>query len=148
MQALIEYFNYNRDLFNQRYSSTEPLKLVLFSASSAFLISYFYHFIYDSREDPSTRLKKSFFRLIRLVPQVKNKIETELAEAKVKLEKDLVVSVPGEKFHLTLPEEGLSAKEIEAELEIIHKMGTSDYNNGRVSVKSKYFFKKKNQNLM
>jgi len=71
--------------------------------------------------------------LIRLVPQVKNKIETELAEAKVKLEKDLVVSVPGEKFHLTLPEEGLSAKEIEAELEIIHKMGTSDYNNGRVS---------------
>ncbi len=62
--------------------------------------------------DVTERLKAAFFRAIRLIPAVNNKIKSEVQKTTDSIRKDLCHRYEGEPLHLSMPENGLSEEEV------------------------------------
>lgn len=62
--------------------------------------------------DVKQRIKKAFFRLIKLIPQVRKKIETEMTKVSQTFEKDVQERTKDLKYITKLPEKGFSPDRI------------------------------------
>jgi sphinganine-1-phosphate aldolase len=67
------------------------------------------------------------------LPGVRDKVQLQIAEAKINLEKKLVPSGPGVERHLRLPAEGWTADQVRAELARLAEMKHTRWEDGRVS---------------
>lgn len=81
----------------------------------------------------TSRAKKSFFKWIRLVPSVRNKIDTELQSLQKGFEETM--SKHGEElgYIVKLPEDGWHRKDILEKMDEYLKLGHFDWNEGFVS---------------
>ena len=87
----------------------------------------------DDLEPLSTRLKRLFYRLTRLLPGVKLKIAKEVNKTLSDMEKSLLKPSTGEKKRLTVPEKGLSVTMVMKEVGKLENMPTIDWKTGVVS---------------
>lgn len=62
--------------------------------------------------DIKERLKKTFFKLLKLIPQVRKKIDTEMDKVSEGFEMDVKERTKHLKYITRLPEKGLSADKI------------------------------------
>lgn len=77
--------------------------------------------------------RRRLYTLLLSLPGVRDKIQLQLAESKINLEKKLVPSGPGVERYTKLPNEGWSAEKVRAELARLSDMKHTRWEDGRVS---------------
>lgn len=78
-------------------------------------------------------IRRALYNIVLEFPGVRDKIQLQLAEAKINLEKKLVPSGPGVVRHLKLPQDGWTADKVREELQKLVDMKHTSWENGRVS---------------
>lgn len=79
------------------------------------------------------RVKKGFFKFIRRMPLLKNKIQNEIQQSLETMEKSAFPVKPGETFYLKLPAKGLQENDLLKEIERYNGMCDVKWDEGRVS---------------
>jgi sphinganine-1-phosphate aldolase len=77
--------------------------------------------------------RRAIFTIILKLPGVRDKVNLQLAEAKINLEKKLVPSGPDVERYLRLPTEGWAADKVRTELQKLLDMKHIRWEDGRVS---------------
>lgn len=77
--------------------------------------------------------RRIFYTFLLRLPGVRDKVQLQIAEAKINLEKRLVPSGPGVERHLRLPIEGWSDERVREELQKLSDMKHTKWEDGRVS---------------
>jgi sphinganine-1-phosphate aldolase len=77
--------------------------------------------------------RRFIYNLFLRLPGVRDKVQLQIAEAKIKMEKKLVPTGPDVVRHLSLPAEGWSAEKVKAELVNLSSMKHTMWEDGRVS---------------
>lgn len=108
-------------------------QVLFFSVGCTLIITALLQWIFREDEDLTTRIKRTFFRLVRFVPGVQAKINKELAKNLKEMEHSIHVSSPGEIHRQHLPEKGLSKDKVLKEISTLEKMTTVDWRKGIVS---------------
>ena len=90
-------------------------------------------FLFHEDEALWPRAKATFFRLLRLLPPVRAKIEEGVGKAMRASEKQLLTAKPGEKYRLQLPARGLTHGEVIGEVAALEKLAEIDWRKGWVS---------------
>lgn len=119
-------------VINDTFHGKEPWQIVTITTTTIFLGVWFYDFLFQD-ESIVDRGKKTVFRLAKLIPSIRKKVEDELST----ISKNFRQEVEERTKHLTyiteLPQSKLSKKEI---VEILNKnlgLGDYDWKNGLVS---------------
>lgn len=76
---------------------------------------------------------RTLYGIFLRLPGVRTKVQTQIAESLLKLERRLVPSGPGVERTLTLPQEGWSDDQVKAALEKLAEMEHTRWEDGRVS---------------
>lgn len=114
---------------NNAFASKEPFHLITITATSVLATVWFYEYIFEGNEgniknliiylyfiyffiDVKEKLKRSIFKLLKLIPQVKKKIETELSKVSQTFEQDVRERTKHLKYITRLPEKGIGTEEI------------------------------------
>ncbi|XP_018320081.1 sphingosine-1-phosphate lyase [Agrilus planipennis] len=117
---------------NNAFVSKEPWQIVTITTSTVLLSVWLYEFIFQE-ESVMERTKKTFFKLAKLVPSIRLKIDSEMESVRKSLYKD--VEERGKALHYitTLPEKGFSKEAIVKLTD--ENLGLSDYDwaQGKVS---------------
>lgn len=79
------------------------------------------------------RVKKGFFRFVRRVPFLKERIANEIQQSLDAMERTAFPVREGETFHLKLPAKGMNEKELMKEIDSYLKLGDIKWEEGRVS---------------
>ncbi|XP_058971919.2 sphingosine-1-phosphate lyase 1 [Pocillopora verrucosa] len=79
------------------------------------------------------RVKKGFFRTLRRLPFIKDKIANEMNKTVEEMGKTVFPVKPGETFHTRLPAKGMKEKDLMKEIENYTKLGEVKWEEGRVS---------------
>src|SRR5699024_3065595 len=110
------------------------IEIAAYSSLSTLVLCYLYHELSFPMppKNLTDRTKATIWKLIRMLPPVKKRIEKELSEAMVSMEESFVSNDPNEKFTLQLPFEGRSAEEIIEDLKYL-QTSECDINNGKAS---------------
>lgn len=58
------------------------------------------------------RLKRTFFKYVKLIPSIRRKIESEMDKVNTEFERDMSSKTAHLKYFTTLPEKALSSTEI------------------------------------
>ena len=77
-----------------------------------------------------TRLKKSIFRMARLLPMVRKQVESEMIKVKAGFEKELLEPVGHLGDLVTLPQKGLSKEDVIAKTKLYMDVGEFDWKKG------------------
>ncbi|KAF2400237.1 sphingosine-1-phosphate lyase-like protein [Trichodelitschia bisporula] len=78
-------------------------------------------------------IRRSLYGIFLRLPGVRDKVATQIAEAKINLERKLVPSGPGVERHLRLPDEGWTDERVREELARLAGMEHTRWEEGRVS---------------
>ncbi|KAI5269824.1 putative sphingosine-1-phosphate lyase [Aureobasidium subglaciale] len=78
-------------------------------------------------------LRKSLYRIFLRLPGVRGKVQAEIKQSLDELEKKLVPSGPGITRYTSLPASGWGPEQVRAELEKLHEMKHTRWEDGRVS---------------
>ncbi|KAI4724772.1 putative sphingosine-1-phosphate lyase [Aureobasidium sp. EXF-10728] len=78
-------------------------------------------------------LRKSLYRIFLRLPGVRGKVQAEIKQTLGELEKKLVPSGPGITRYTALPASGWGPEQVRAELEKLHEMEHTRWEDGRVS---------------
>ena len=76
---------------------------------------------------------RTLYGIFLRLPGVRTKVQTQIAESLLKLERRLVPSGPGVERTLTLPQEGWSGDQVKAALEKLAEMEHTRWEDGKVS---------------
>lgn len=76
-------------------------------------------------ESAWVRCKKSAFRLLRKIPAIKNKIDSELGKIQDSFFEDAAKRYQGKEFHYTLPKSGKSDADILKQVNEYLELGKS-----------------------
>lgn len=107
---------------------------MLFASVGSTLIAVtVFRFVFHEDEDLSVRIKRTVFKLARLVPGVQAKINREVEKSLKDMESSLHLSVPGEVHRRSLPEKGIAKETLMSEVSKLEKMATTDWRKGMVS---------------
>ncbi|CAH3170637.1 unnamed protein product [Porites lobata] len=79
------------------------------------------------------RVKKGFFKLVRRLPYLKDRIASEIQQSVDAMERTAFPVREGETFHMRLPTKGMKEKELLKEVDDYLKMGNVKWQEGRVS---------------
>lgn len=117
---------------NGRFASKEPWQIITITASTVLLSVWFYEFIFQD-ESIVQRVKKTFFKYVKLIPSVKMQIDTQMSEVCHNLEQDVKERTKHLKYITVLPEKGLSKQRIMNVADENLNFGDFSWKNGRVS---------------
>ena len=132
-QLLAELENV-RLLVNEAVRGYEGWQVIASTAGVTLLLYKLYHFVVgDGEKTIRQRLKETFFWFVRSLPLVNGKINKELEKTRRLMEKEMLAPKPGETFHLSLPEKGLSYDELMTELDNMDKIEKYDWKKGYTS---------------
>jgi len=108
---------------------TPPWKVVLGTTGVTFSAAFVYSQL-NQRVPFMTRLKKSIFRMARLLPMVRKQVETEMIKVKAGFEKELLEPVGHLSDLVSLPQKGLSKEEVIAKTKLYMDVGEFDWKKG------------------
>ena len=89
--------------------------------------------IFGSLAEIYTYTRRTLYGVFLRLPGVRTKVQTQVAESILKLERKLVPSGPGVERTVTLPVEGWSTEAVEKALADLDKMEHTRWEDGRVS---------------
>ena len=122
-----------RDALNELAEPYEAWQVMFVSIGATLIAVRLWSFL--CREDKSlkSRIKETFFRLVRSFPSMKTKIEKKVNEALRGVEKSMFPVRPGEKYRTQLPAKGLSQDEVLKEISDLEKLSSVEWQKGLVS---------------
>ncbi|CAG9856583.1 unnamed protein product [Phyllotreta striolata] len=129
-----------KDALNSQFQGKEPWQIVTVTTSTVLFSVWFYGFLFQD-ESLVERTKKTAFRLLKKIPQVRKKLEDELDSIAKGFEDDIKESTKGLTFIRELPKSGLSKEAILDTLNDNLSLGNYDWKGGRVSG-AVYFYNK------
>ncbi|KIW01283.1 uncharacterized protein PV09_07322 [Verruconis gallopava] len=89
--------------------------------------------LFGTAEDFYKAAKKYLFRKFLSLPGVRDKVQLQIAEAKINIEKSLVPSGPGVERFTSLPKDGWTPDKVRDELKKLSEMKHTRWEEGRVS---------------
>lgn len=122
-----------RIYFNDLARAYEAWQIMFLSIGITIIVGKLYHFLFRKEKSLWVRMKSTFFKMCRKLPMVRAKIETELNNTRVTVEKRFLSPKPNEPYHLALPSEGLSHTEVLHELDKMDSLAETDWSQGWVS---------------
>jgi len=115
-----------------RLHGVEPWKVVAGTAGVTLAVAYLYNMT-QQRVPLSTKLKKSFFKLLKRIPGVRRQIETEMEKMKLSFEQEFQSSCEGIPYIYSLPDTGMSHHKILDETKLHLNLGDLDWAGGAMS---------------
>lgn len=89
--------------------------------------------LFGTLKDLYLSLRRFSYAIFLRAPGVRSRVQHQVSEAIVNLEKKLVPQGPGISRYLTLPKEGWTEQQVKAELETLCEMKHTRWEDGRVS---------------
>nr|CAI5868717.1 unnamed protein product [Callosobruchus analis] len=132
MDLIRQPLNFFKGTINNHFSGKEPWQIVTITTSTVLITVWLYELIHQD-ESLAERGKKYIFKMVRLVPKIRKKIEDELQKVSKGFEDEVRERTKHLKYMLYLPENGLGSDDILKQLQT--NLGLGDYNwkNGSVS---------------
>ncbi|CAH1132993.1 unnamed protein product [Ceutorhynchus assimilis] len=96
---------------NVVFTGKEPWQIVSITTSSVLLIVWLYDFL-DRDEDLLTRSKKTIFKIAKCFPQIKRKVDKELADINESFRKEVAEKTSHLEYLVQLPSKGMNSQEI------------------------------------
>lgn len=131
-------------VINDGFSGKEPWQIVTITTTTIFFGVWFYEFLFQDEESILQRGKKTIFRLAKLIPAIKERIDSELNDVSRSFKEDVEKRTKHLTYITTLPQTKLSSKDI---IETLNKnlgLGDFDWKSGLVSGAVYYY----NQDLI
>ncbi|XP_054273271.1 sphingosine-1-phosphate lyase-like [Macrosteles quadrilineatus] len=110
----------------------EPWEIVTITTTSVLAAVWFWQFVFQE-ESVHVRAKKAFFKLLRKVPAVRNKLKAEIEKISDKFMEDAEKRVKDIPFVLCLPDKGAKDEEVLRCVEKCVELGEFDWKHGFVS---------------
>ncbi|XP_030766091.1 sphingosine-1-phosphate lyase [Sitophilus oryzae] len=111
MELLKTPFNVVKHTLNNTFQDKEPWQIVSITTGGVLFLVWLHDFV-DRDESLLVRGKKTAFKLLRLIPAVERKVDTELSVIRRGFEEDVEKRTSHLDYILTLPSKGLSKSEI------------------------------------
>ncbi|XP_028414687.1 sphingosine-1-phosphate lyase 1-like isoform X2 [Dendronephthya gigantea] len=96
------------------------------------ILRWLYSWIFCQDESFLTRVKKGFFKNVRRIPIIKDKINAELEKTKGEMRQALTSGDSGS-YYTKLPNKGMGQEALMKEIDKYEKLGKIDWNAGKVS---------------
>lgn len=123
-----------RGHINRSVQDYEGWQIMAVTAGVTLILYKLYLFLSGNGEKTLwERVKGTCFNIVRSLPLVNGKIERELNKTRRLIENEILTPKPGETFHLSLPEKGLSYEEIMTELNGMDKLERYEWRKGYTS---------------
>ncbi|XP_044159022.1 sphingosine-1-phosphate lyase 1 [Bufo gargarizans] len=121
-----------RSFINDSFKELEPSHLITLTVASTLVTIWTYNFIFQ-RESIKSRCKKQFFRIIRRMPFIGSKIQTELDKALDFMAHGMLNEKYGMSFVKTLPHTGLKQEQVMEKLKEYSALSEVSWEQGKVS---------------
>lgn len=130
MNIIKYHYELLRTSVNNSLATKEPFQLITITATSVLATVWFYEFIFEGNEgkllymdiifynktfiviDVKERIKKAVFKLLKLIPQVRKKIDSELDKVSQSFENEVRERTKHLKYITELPDKGKTSDEI------------------------------------
>nr|CAH7728754.1 unnamed protein product [Callosobruchus chinensis] len=125
MDLIKQPLNFFKGTINNQFSGKEPWQIVTITTSTILITVWLYELVHQD-ESLAERGKKCVFRMVRLIPKLRKKIEDELEKVSEGFEEEVRERTKHLKYMLYLPENGLGSDDILKQLRT--NLGLGDYN--------------------
>lgn len=133
MSSLVKSnYDWVHQLINERLKTTDPAKIVIWTAGTTLALTYLYAQLSD-KVPWHQRVKKSVFKLVRKIPYVRNQIEEETEKVRLNFEKELLSHTSHMYDVNRLPEKGWTKEEILEQTKVYLGLGEFDWRKGTQS---------------
>ncbi|XP_034239299.1 sphingosine-1-phosphate lyase [Thrips palmi] len=123
----------SKEFVNGLVRHKEPWQIVAITATGTLVGVWMFEFIFDGDESAWARIKKSAFRLLRKIPAVRNKIDSELQKIQVSFSEDAKKRYQGKEFFYALPSKGQADSEIMKQVHEYLELGEYQWKDGYLS---------------
>ncbi|CAI5448854.1 unnamed protein product [Caenorhabditis angaria] len=125
-RVFLDYLDDFRILANSKCSGLESWQIVSYAISFCFFIAWFRR--QTRSTDPiQTQIRKSIFALLRSLPWVRKRIESDLARAQIEIEEEIHQFDQMREFYKFLPERCMDSEDILADARRYAMMGERRY---------------------
>ncbi|XP_041363626.1 sphingosine-1-phosphate lyase 1-like [Gigantopelta aegis] len=132
LRPVIPVLELVRDLLNSLCAGKEPWQVMIYTCASTLVAVAAYNFIFQ--EEPITvRAKRTFFKIMRMIPQVKRKIDEQLSSTLIYIRKEKNTHLGGQDYVQYLPKQGLAKDELMIELNKYKALDRGNWQDGWVS---------------
>ncbi|XP_011497779.1 PREDICTED: sphingosine-1-phosphate lyase [Ceratosolen solmsi marchali] len=121
-----------KNTINQTFKGKEPWEIAGMTSITILTVVWFYNFIFQE-ESIVERIKKSALKMVRRIPAVRNKINSELKCLSESFEEEAINRTKALPYITSLPNQGIDLNEILKLVESSVYLGNYDWKNGRVS---------------
>ncbi|KAJ8681783.1 hypothetical protein QAD02_017575 [Eretmocerus hayati] len=121
-----------KNAINEAFKGREPWEIVGVTSTTILAAVWFYNFIFQD-ESIVERSKKTAMNLIKRIPAVRDKIESESQRLSKQFEEATLKRTKSLTYTLNLPEKPIDSKEIVKLVERHISLGDFDWDKGRVS---------------
>lgn len=111
----------------------EPWQIVAITATGTVFGVWLFEFVFDGDESAWTRIKKSVFRVLRKIPAIRNKVDTELNKIQKSFSEDAMKRYQGKEFYYTLPNKGQPDSQIMKQVHEYLELGEYQWKDGYLS---------------
>lgn len=117
---------------NLIFKNREPWQIVAITATSVLSTVWLWNLL-NQDESVWARTKKRLFKWARIIPSVRNRIDSELAKTEENFKNEILKSTKGLDYILKLPYEGKKTTEILGQLDNYLALGSYNWKGGKVS---------------
>ncbi|CAH1982781.1 unnamed protein product [Acanthoscelides obtectus] len=132
MDLVKQPLNFFKGTINNQFSGKEPWQIVTITTSTVLITIWLYELV-NQDESLLERGKKCVFKMVRLIPKLRKKIEDELQKVSQDFEEEVRERTKHVTYILDLPENSVSTDEIITQLQKNLGLGDYDWKNGLVS---------------
>ncbi|XP_058797826.1 sphingosine-1-phosphate lyase [Phymastichus coffea] len=121
-----------KSAINETFKGKEPWQIVGMTSTTILASVWLYNFIFQD-ESISLRARKLAMRMVRLLPAVRAKIDSEMKKLNEEFEAEAIERTKGLSYITTLPDSGMQRDHV---LELVQRCvysGDCDWKKGRVS---------------
>lgn len=123
----------SKQIVNGLMRNKEPWQIVAITATGTVFGVWLFEFVFDGDESAWTRIKKSVFRVLRKIPAIRNKVDTELNKIQKSFSEDAMKRYQGKEFYYTLPNKGQPDSQIMKQVHEYLELGEYQWKDGYLS---------------
>uniref|UniRef100_A0A8C5PR50 Sphingosine-1-phosphate lyase 1 n=1 Tax=Leptobrachium leishanense TaxID=445787 RepID=A0A8C5PR50_9ANUR len=131
-EIALKYLHDARILLNGRCEGVEPLQVITVSVASTLVSVWIYQFLFQP-ESLTSRLKKQFFRILRRLPFIGAKIQSQLDKALDDMSERMLGQETNVHYLKALPQNGLKQEQVLEKLKEYSALGKMSWKSGKVS---------------
>ncbi|XP_043282236.1 sphingosine-1-phosphate lyase [Venturia canescens] len=121
-----------KGVVNNVFKEKEPWQIVTITTTTVLGAVWVWNFVFQE-ESVYERGKRQVFKLVKMIPSVKKRLETELVAMNKSLEEDLLQRLKRDSFVTKLPEKGLTPEQVLDKVKKYTELGSYDWKGGKVS---------------